>query len=354
MKRIGIFLPNWIGDVVMATPAIRALSEHFGDHAELIGIHKPYIADVLAGTSWLDRSITNSMQGRGIFTMVRRIRDEKIDTAVLFTNSLRSALVATLGGAKQRIGFSKDFRGSLLTEKLNFPRLNRRRIPTPALASYLEIVQRMGVKDLSRQTELGTTPADEQRADTIWQNLKLPPADQTIIFHAGGGWGGAANSKAWPTSYFSELARRIATEWNKGVLILCGPKERETAATIAASADHPHVQSLANAELSIGLSKACVKRCRLMVSTDSGPRHFAAAFNVPVVALFGPTHIAWSDTFFDREIQLQEKVDCGPCQKKACPLGHHKCMTNLSVERVFAMTGNLLAATEEGRSFHVA
>ena len=69
------------------------------------------------------------------------------------------------------------------------------------------------------------------------------------------------------------------------------------------------------------------------MSTDSGPRHFAAAFNRPVVALFGPTHIAWTDTFFPHEFQLQKKVPCGPCQQRTCHLDH-RCMTLLTPEEV--------------------
>jgi heptosyltransferase-2 len=78
-----------------------------------------------------------------------------------------------------------------------------------------------------------------------------------------------------------------------------------------------------------------------MVTTDSGPRHFAAAFDVPVVTLFGPTHIAWSETHFARAEHVQLAVDCGPCQQRECPLGHHKCMRELSVDQVFATASRL-------------
>jgi heptosyltransferase-2 len=86
---------------------------------------------------------------------------------------------------------------------------------------------------------------------------------------------------------------------------------------------------------------ACVRRADLLVTTDSGPRHFAAAFGTPVVTLFGPTHIEWTETYFDQAVHIQEKVPCGPCQKRVCPLDH-RCMRDLSPDRVYAEVERLL------------
>jgi heptosyltransferase-2 len=78
------------------------------------------------------------------------------------------------------------------------------------------------------------------------------------------------------------------------------------------------------------------------VTTDSGPRHFAAAFGVPVVTLFGPTHVAWTETYFSKAVHLQKPVPCGPCQQRTCPLGHHRCMTELMPTVVYAAADRLL------------
>jgi heptosyltransferase-2 len=133
------------------------------------------------------------------------------------------------------------------------------------------------------------------------------------------------------------------------VLVLCGPAERDLADRIAASAGRGAVRSLAGFPVSIGLTKACVRRAALLVSTDSGPRHFAAAFARPVVALFGPTHIAWTDTFYPREIHLQKPVPCGPCQQRTCPEGHHRCMVELTVDEVYSAAVSLIGRAGEVR-----
>jgi heptosyltransferase-2 len=111
---------------------------------------------------------------------------------------------------------------------------------------------------------------------------------------------------------------------------------------IATLSARPGVHSLAAETLSLGLTKAVVRRSTLLVTTDSGPRHFAAAFDRPVVTLFGPTHIAWTETYFPRAKHLQEAVPCGPCQKRLCTTDH-ACMQLLTPENVFAAVGELLS-----------
>jgi len=162
--------------------------------------------------------------------------------------------------------------------------------------------------------------------------LKLPPGERLITFNSSGAFGAA---KLWPTEHFAALANRVATELGCGVLVLCGPAEREIAAEIVAGANHPKVHSLADETLSIGLTKACVRRSRLMVTTDSGPRHFAVAFGVPLVSMFGPTPAFWGDNPTASETQLSHELDCLGCHERVCPLGHHRCMRDLGVETVF-------------------
>jgi heptosyltransferase-2 len=130
---------------------------------------------------------------------------------------------------------------------------------------------------------------------------------------------------------------------------LCGPNEREQARKIAQLSDRPAVCSLADEPLSLGLTKALIRRCTLLVTTDSGPRHFAAAFDRPVVSLFGPTFIAWTRTYFAKEICLQVKVPCGPCQLRVCPTDH-ACMKLLSPEQVFAAVQQLLRSSYQKAS----
>lgn len=333
---IVIFLPNWIGDVAMATPALRALRRRFEGSAHFIGVMRPYVSEVLSGTHWLDETLLyqprTDIAELGSRHLVRRLRSRRVDWAILLTNSLRTGVLAWLSGARRRVGFVRFGRGPLLTDRLYHRRDGRRYVPSPVLDDYLRLAYHVGCPPESPRLELATTPADEWLADAAWRRLGMNRDSRVVAFNSGGAFGAA---KSWPAEYFSALARRVVVEHDCHVLLLCGPGEREAAEQISRSADHPRVVSLAGEPLSIGLSKACVRRSRLLVTTDSGPRHFAAAFDVPVITIFGPTHIAWSENHFDRAVHLQHEVPCGPCQQRTCPLGHHRCMTELTVDRVY-------------------
>jgi heptosyltransferase-2 len=342
--KILAFCPNLIGDTVMATPALRALRAGFPG-ATILGVIKPHVAPVLDGTTWLDDLIRFDPGARDrrhrTAAVWRRLRSERADVAVLMPNSFRSALLAWAAGVPRRVGYARGGRGVLLTDRLEVPRDERgRRLPVPAVGCYLALVRRLGCRAGSLRLELATTADDEAAADHAWSGLGLSlPEDRPVVcLNTGGAYGPA---KSWPSAYFAEVARRLASEAGVRVLVVCGPGEREAARAIAA---HPGVVSLADQELGIGLTKACVRRSALMITTDSGPRHFAAAFGVPVITLFGPTHVAWTRTDHPRAVHLLRPVPCGPCQKGVCPLGHHRCMTELRPEAVLKVALRMLPA----------
>jgi heptosyltransferase-2 len=250
------------------------------------------------------------------------------------------------------VGFARYGRDALLTRRL-YPTRNNRGSPkpTPAIDDYNRVVRLLGVPDPGRRMELFTTPADESAADAVWTQLRLSQYREVIGLNPGGAFGAA---KHWPSTYFADLARDLADRRAAGVLVLCGPAERETAARIAVEANRPAVVSLVDSPLSLGLTKALVRRLSLLVTTDSGPRHFAAAFGVPAVTLFGPTHIAWTETYFPQAVHLQKPVPCGPCQQRTCPLGHHRCMTELLPTEVFAAADRLLRTAKSTLEFRHA
>jgi heptosyltransferase-2 len=332
---IGVVLPNWIGDCVMATPALRAIRRQFAADT-IVGVMKPYVADVLAGSEWLDETLLydrKSKDTRQHFHGVReQLRARNLDKIVLMTNSLSSAWLAWRSGARQRIGYARNGRSPLLTHRLLAPRIGWKWSPISAVDYYLELAYALDCPLEPRRMELATTGADEFSAERVWNKLGLARADRVVAISTGGAFGAA---KRWPDEYFAQLARRLATNEGAAVLIICGPAEREAAQSIVKQAAHPLVKSLADEQLSLGLSKACVRRSDLMIATDSGPRHFAAAFDVPVISLFGPTDPRWSITYHPRETRMFHPVACGPCGQRECPLSHHECMRGLSVERVY-------------------
>jgi heptosyltransferase-2 len=333
---IGIVLPNWIGDVVMATPALRALREQF-PAAHLVGIMRPYVAEVLAGTEWLDETFVYDTKRRprslALWRAARQLKQKQLAQLLLFTNSFSTALLARLSGTPERIGFAGDGRGWLLTKRLYVPRSGRRLTPRSAIDHYLEIAAAAGAPSEDARVELAATPLEAAAADIVWRELRLHEAERVVVLNTGGAFGAA---KSWPAEHFALLAKRIVRKYSAAVLVICGPAEKEAAAEIVRLADDPRVVSLADRPTSIRLSKGCLARADLVVTTDSGPRHIAAALDVPTVSLFGPTDPRWSDNFHPAAVMLHEPVPCGPCGQRVCPLKHHRCMVDLSVDRVFA------------------
>src|SRR5262245_51585772 len=137
---VAVFLPNWIGDTVMATPAVRALRRYFAD-ARLVGVMRPYVAGILEGSEWFDEQLLS----QSLPILAWQLRQRQIDLAILFPNSFRSALTAWLGGCKRRIGYARCGRSFLLTNALSVVRDERgRRIPSPVIDAYNLLAVRAG------------------------------------------------------------------------------------------------------------------------------------------------------------------------------------------------------------------
>ena len=339
----------------MATPLLRALRRRYDD-ATILGVIKPHVAPTLDGSPWLDGLIPFHPKSRDrsqrTYGVVSRLRSEKADLAVLLPNSFRSAALAWLASIPRRVGYARGGRDMMLTDRLVPPREpDGRRAITPMVDYYNAIGRHLGVRIDSPRLELFTTDADEAAADRAWLDLALPPREfgRVVCLNTGGAFGPAKN---WPVDHFAALARRLADEARVSVLVVCGPAERDNARAIADRADRPAVVSLADQDLSIGLTKACVRRSTLLVTTDSGPRHFAAAFGVPVLTLFGPTHIGWTRTQHPHALHILHPVPCGPCQRPVCPEIHHRCMVDLAPDAVFAGAMRLLGISTSSPQSH--
>jgi heptosyltransferase-2 len=287
----------------------------------------------LAGTGWLSESLPWEHHGRGwiarTWQLVRSLRRERLDAMLILRNSGFAAAVARLGGAQRTIGYARRASRWFLTTRLAAPRSGGKFAPISAVDYYLELAYAAGCHEERRQLELATMPADERAADAIWDSLSLPDPRRVVLINVGGAYGSA---KHWPREHAIELSRRLAGELELTVLILCGPTERAAAAALARDADHPRVLSLAGEDVSFGPTKAVIRRARLLVSTDSGPRHIAAALGTPTITLFGPIDPRWSENYQPGAVHLRLPLECSPCGRRACPLGHHRCMRELSVD----------------------
>jgi heptosyltransferase-2 len=205
--------------------------------------------------------------------------------------------------------------------------------------SYLTLAEAAGCPAESPQLELAVTASERRLGEKIWRKLGLRRDGRVIAINATGAYGAA---KRWPIEHCAALARQIVGQLDHDVLILCGPQECQLARDIVRQAEFPRVFSLASQPVGLPATKACLERCRLLVSTDSGPRHVAAALGKPVVTLLGPTLPVWIENPTVHSIILRQELDCIGCGKRTCPLKHNRCMKDLLPERVAAEVAGLL------------
>lgn len=402
-----VILPTWVGDFVMATPALRAIRERFAA-AQITFLLEANLLDLARGGPWMDECV--AWPGRGKRTLfageyralVRRLRERRFDCAVLLSNSFRSAMFARLIGARRRVGYDRDGRGWLLTDRVKVP--NRRGAaegrdrrefaslrtttpvrmgthvpgrpskyaPIPLVEYYADLAESLGCRRPGDAMELFTTPDCEESvarrlekerdqgvgsagsasAELGVSTLPRPlpgreggDDERPVVALSPGAKFGA--SKCWSPQRFAEAADRLIDECGAEVIITCGPGEEPIARAIAgAMKRRGHV--LTDPLLTLGELKSLIRRCDLLIANDAGPRHIAKAFGVPVVTVFGPTHPDWTATNYPGERVVRVDVDCGPCQQRICPLGHHQCMELVSVDMVVAAAGELLAQRAGG------
>jgi heptosyltransferase-2 len=359
-----VILPRWVGDLVMSTPMLRAVRHHFGSSARITGVVKAPFVELLEGSGWLDRHVPYDRHGRDpsrrFRSVVRQLRADPADVALVVPNSLSSAALAWLGGARRRVGFARHGRRWLLTDPLppERPAVKRgladhfRVEPGSPAAHAMELAVRIGVPRGPLTLELATTPADEALADDVLERLfprSGPARGPLVVFNDNGAFGPA---KSWGAEKFAGLAR-LAVERIPGarVLVHCGPGDRDEARAIVARAGHPAVQSLAaEPRLPFGLAKALLRRAAVLVTSDSGPRHIAAAFATPTVVLHGPMDPRLSRSDQRQLVEMRLDLPCSPCGRRTCPLGHHDCMNLLGVEAVgHAMMSLLHEPAARGR-----
>jgi len=318
--RILVRCPNPIGDAVMATPAFAAIRKEFAD-AHITFLARKPVDEVLWGGRWFDE-LWGVQKEKSVWEVAKKIRGVDFDLAILFPNSFRSALEAFLGRARRRVGYAGHMRTMMLTERA-------KRTERDTVGSYIDLVKAVGVSVDEPKLELFATEGQEREADEFLRKHKVEDGEKIIVIVPGAAYGPA---KLWRNDRWAEAADAISEEIGARVIVCGSPAESHITREIAAKM-RTRVVDAASEGVRLGAVKALVKRSALTLTTDTGPRHFAAAFGVPSVVLFGPTEVERTRSFLDDAVVVRKEVECGPCQKKTCPLDH-RCMELITAEDV--------------------
>ena len=333
-----VFCPNWVGDVVMATPAFNCLRQNNPD-ARIVGLIRGYAKGVVEDAPWFDQLIViNDKSWRGFVHLVYQIRRLKAKLAVVLPNTFRSALLARLGGARQIYGYRRNGRTVLLSGGPQPLRDGGQIRPVPMVDYYLQICHQLKLTiDQQKKPRLYISKSLQAKADRLLDGYGIGPDDMVIGLNPGAQYGA---SKCWPAEYFAKLAELLEQRWNCKLLLFIGPEEESIghkivqlskAAIINTGPDH----------VDLALLKPLIRRCRLLVTNDTGPRHYAVAFDIPVVVIMGPTDPRYTHANLEKTMVLRQELNCSPCHLKECPL-EHSCMREISPEAVLQTAKRLV------------
>ncbi len=350
VHKIYVRAPNWLGDVIMATPAFARIRAHWIQAEIVCGIKKGH-RGIMSGSKSFDSylDLPSAKGWRGLLAEAKLLRQGKFDLAFLFPNSPRTALAALMGGVPQRIGYLQG-RRLLMTHGLmakppkrrDKKRWGPRREPFPMIDYWF------GLCDLLEMPRVGTKPIlrlsaqEESQGARRLEEAGVDLARAFVVLSPGAAFG---PSKLWPSLHWARLAEQLADEFPNLQLVLTpGPGEEGMAEEVR-SLTSARIFIVRDPVLSLQELKAVLARTALMVTTDSGPRHVAVAFDTPHVVLMGPTHPGYTNRNLEKATILRHELDCGPCHLKVCPLGH-ECMVDLKPGEVFEAAREIL---DEGK-----
>jgi heptosyltransferase-2 len=326
-----------MGDAILCTPALRAIRKHFKS-CEISFFANGVVREVLSPSSFNDRWL--EQRDKNPLTAAKMFRKHKFTHTILFKNSFASALSVSLAGIPSRIGYAREWRGFLLTDKLYPMKLpNGKFKPLSMIDYYLAIASWLGCDTTDRNPELLIDAQDEQSLCGKLPQV-LNPGGTVVVIVPGGAFG---PSKCWASERFAQTADRLITNYNATVAIsvASNPIEKQIAKEICESSKH-NLINLAEMSISLGELKALLSIADLVISNDTGPRHIAIALGRKVVTIFGPNNPAWTNTGYENEIQIVGDAPCAPCDKPICKKPEHLCMQAITVDRVCGAAKELL------------
>ena len=340
-RRILVKEVNWLGDLVMSLPALRAIRRSFPE-ARLSVLIKKELAGFFDGIAWVDEVIPYSIRDgiSGIsdrFGVVRAIRSSGSDLAVLFPNSFESALWVTLARVPRRAGYIQDGRRVLLTHKIK---------PPPHAMSghqvhyWLAMVRNtIGASGNARDLSL---TADDKHLNSmrVWLDAHRKRKDARLIAVAPAAAYGPA--KEWPVDHFIKLIDMLGEKHGAECVLVGAPSERARCEQIAAASRNGAI--VAAGETGIGELVALLALADAFVGNDSGAMHVAAALGRPTVGIFGSTNPDRTGPLGPSTSVLWHQLDCTPCLERTCRFGHYNCLKETPPQQALDALQALLGA----------
>lgn len=334
-----IISPNWIGDAVMAQPLLQLLHAR-NPERPIDVLAPPWVTPVWQVMREVDTVLEapfrhGALQLRERWRFARLLRQRGYADAYVLPNTLKFALIPWLAGIARRVGYRGEMRYGLL----NVVHHDNPAAPRPMVPFYAALA----ASPVVVLPDNATVPRpllslSQERIMQAVRDAGLRPDLPLLVFAPGAEFGSA---KRWPTSHFAELAC-IAQRANPEtqVVLLGSGKDKLVCEEIVALA--PEVRNLAGAT-ALGDAIALIAQAQAVVSNDSGLLHIASALNRPIIAIYGPTDPDHAPPFSDVARSLSLRLACSPCMQRECPLGHHRCMRELTAGMMWETLQEMMA-----------
>jgi heptosyltransferase-2 len=335
-----VISPNWIGDAVMAQPLLRLLKQANPERAIDV-LAPPQVVPVWRRIQEADHVMVTPFRHRALqlgerVRTARRLRERGYEAAYVLPNTLKYALIPWLAGIPTRVGYKGEMRYGMVNVMHHDDAPPRSMVPF-----YAALAQEPGLVPPTGLQRPSLIVAGEE-TEAICRRLGVA-LDRPLVAFAPGAEFGIA--KRWPPAHYGALAAEVVrTLPGVQVALLGSPNDRATCELVQshAGAAAGSVLNLAG-QTSLDEAIALVAQTSAVVSNDSGLLHIASALNRPVVALYGSTDPGYAPPLSEVARVISLRLECSPCRKRECPLGHHDCMNKMSVERVWRELAPILA-----------
>ncbi len=331
-ERILVRGPNWVGDAVMAVPALKALRSRFTNSAITLMV-RPWVAGLFKSAAYIDDVwIEPRPEGlRDWFRITRDIRRRRFDLGILLPNSFESALTMLLGRVPRRVGYAADGRRWLLTEAVA-----RKNSHTHQVHYYLDLMKPLSVAVEQPSIEIDATDEARRSARNLLASEGIPRTSSFLVLNPGAAYGSA---KRWYEERFATVADALARESALSVAIVGSTGERLIAEQIQSRMKTRSV--ILSGRTSLETLLGVLAESSLMITNDSGPMHIAAAVGTPLVAIFGPTDEHATGPYSGSFRIVKKQVQCSPCLLRECPIDH-RCMQGVTADDVYAAARELM------------
>jgi len=314
--KILVILPNWLGDAVMATPAIELLANKY-PNASFTFIGSFVSIEAIKWHPKCEKAIvdeTKKAKNRLIATYKLAKRVGKFDLAISFRNHFYSSLLLKFTNSSTTIAKSSWHSKPLLSK-------------TPKIHTTQHLVKQYS--ELAMMDQI----SDSDKIGPLSLHIKAKKYNKQMLgINAGATYGSA---KRWYPERFAEVAAYFSNKYD--ILIFGGPNEIEMSKEIQSNLEQRGVDNYLNLAGQTSIEEVCSKigGCSLFITNDSGPMHVAAAYQVPTVAIFGPTKYKETSQWKNRKSKIvRHEMECSPCMRRECPLGHHECMKSITAQEV--------------------